>query len=228
MGRANAFEATDLRSPSSSRAMSRANAMASGVVRNRVGGISKHQSDSEQPQRDESEVRGDCGSRSWPRPVHRCSSRPSERYPLGQDYPLVARRRPGTSRFSGVGGLRSFWERLGRPRQAPDQWSAGAYHCPRCGQELPAVRPGGRAMNVPGRCGCHRLGRSSLRNAPSTDTRRTTMSPRRCSWAAPCPTPTARLGTTLPTNRPLPSADGDVETHPGSGRRGEDDGPLLR
>jgi len=30
---------------------------------------------------------------------------------------------------------------------ADEQWSAGAYHCPKCGQELPARRPGGNAMD---------------------------------------------------------------------------------
>ena len=30
---------------------------------------------------------------------------------------------------------------------ADEQWSAGAYHCPKCGQELPARRPGGNTMD---------------------------------------------------------------------------------
>ena len=73
---------------------------------------------------------------------------------------------PGRSRATGneegttpVGGcdywdvrrLRSLVGWLGRPRRSVDeQWSAGAYHCPACGQELPAVRPGGRAMHLAG------------------------------------------------------------------------------
>lgn len=50
-----------------------------------------------------------------------------------------------------MGRIRSLVEWLGSPRRTVDeQWSAGAYHCPACGQELPAVRPGGRAMNLAG------------------------------------------------------------------------------
>ena len=50
-----------------------------------------------------------------------------------------------------VGRIRSLVGWLGSPRRSVDeQWSAGAYHCPACGQELPAVRPGGGAMNVAG------------------------------------------------------------------------------
>jgi hypothetical protein len=50
-----------------------------------------------------------------------------------------------------VGRLRSLIGWLGSPRRSgDDQWSAGAYHCPACGQELPAARPGGRAMNIAG------------------------------------------------------------------------------
>jgi hypothetical protein len=40
-----------------------------------------------------------------------------------------------------------LWTWLARPARAkPEQWSKGAYHCPTCGQELPAARPGSRAM----------------------------------------------------------------------------------
>ena len=38
---------------------------------------------------------------------------------------------------------------LATPAKRPPQWSAGADHCPRCGQELPAIRPGNR-NNFPG------------------------------------------------------------------------------
>jgi hypothetical protein len=45
--------------------------------------------------------------------------------------------------------------RLGRWLWSPtktrnEQWSQGAYHCPVCGQELPARRPGGRANGIMG------------------------------------------------------------------------------
>ena len=34
------------------------------------------------------------------------------------------------------------------PRRVPDeQWAAHAYHCPKCGQELPSRRPGSMAMD---------------------------------------------------------------------------------
>lgn len=50
-----------------------------------------------------------------------------------------------------VGCIRSLVGWLGRPRRSGgEQWPAGAYHCPACGQELPAVRPGGQAMNIAG------------------------------------------------------------------------------
>ena len=41
--------------------------------------------------------------------------------------------------------LRWLWKPI-----PPDgeQWSAGAHHCPRCGQELPAFRPGNRNRGV--------------------------------------------------------------------------------
>lgn len=46
-----------------------------------------------------------------------------------------------------MGRITSVWRWLGRPaRPKPEQWSKGAYHCPKCGQELPATRPGSRAM----------------------------------------------------------------------------------
>lgn len=38
---------------------------------------------------------------------------------------------------------------LATPAKRPPQWSAGADHCPTCGQELPAIRPGNR-NNFPG------------------------------------------------------------------------------
>jgi hypothetical protein len=42
------------------------------------------------------------------------------------------------------------WRRLWRPTTGDtDQWSEGADHCPRCGQELPAVRPGNVFARVP-------------------------------------------------------------------------------
>jgi hypothetical protein len=53
-----------------------------------------------------------------------------------------------TARLLDVGRIRSLFGWLGSPRRSVDeQWSAGAYHCPACGQELPAIRPGSRAMN---------------------------------------------------------------------------------
>ncbi len=50
-----------------------------------------------------------------------------------------------------VARIRSLLGWLGSPRRSVSkQWSAGAYHCPACDQELPAVRPGGRAINIAG------------------------------------------------------------------------------
>jgi hypothetical protein len=44
-----------------------------------------------------------------------------------------------------VKALRWLWA----PTHDEQQWSAGAYHCPRCGQELPAFRPGNRNARLP-------------------------------------------------------------------------------
>ncbi len=54
-------------------------------------------------------------------------------------------------RLLDVGRIRSFASWVGSQRRSVnEQWSAGAHHCPACGQELPAVRPGGGAMNLAG------------------------------------------------------------------------------
>ncbi|MCU1468794.1 MAG: hypothetical protein JWM72_4722 [Actinomycetia bacterium] len=42
-----------------------------------------------------------------------------------------------------MGKLSNLWRWMWAPTKSDEeQWSAGAYHCPRCGQELPAFRPG--------------------------------------------------------------------------------------
>ena len=48
-----------------------------------------------------------------------------------------------------VGWVHSLVSWFGTSR-AGEKWSDGAYHCPRCGQELPALRPGARALNPMG------------------------------------------------------------------------------
>jgi hypothetical protein len=49
--------------------------------------------------------------------------------------------------IAAVGRLRRLLIWLWRPATFKnEQWSKGAYHCPKCGQELPARRPGSRAM----------------------------------------------------------------------------------
>lgn len=43
--------------------------------------------------------------------------------------------------------IAELWAWLRRPADFEgQQWSRGAYHCPKCGQELPARRPGSAAM----------------------------------------------------------------------------------
>jgi hypothetical protein len=50
---------------------------------------------------------------------------------------------------SAMGKLSKAWRSMLTPtRRDEEQWSAGAYHCPRCGQELPAFRPGNRNRGV--------------------------------------------------------------------------------
>ncbi|HTL85593.1 MAG TPA: hypothetical protein VL856_10435, partial [Acidimicrobiia bacterium] len=45
--------------------------------------------------------------------------------------------------------LANAWRWLWKPtRPDEEQWSAGARQCPRCGQELPAFRPGNRNRGV--------------------------------------------------------------------------------
>ena len=40
---------------------------------------------------------------------------------------------------------------LASPRRpAEEQWSAGTYCCPRCGQQLPGLRPGGHSVSALG------------------------------------------------------------------------------
>ena len=52
-----------------------------------------------------------------------------------------------------VSTMRAFtkaWRWLwSRTRRDEEQWSAGAFHCPRCGQELPAFRPGNMNSRLP-------------------------------------------------------------------------------
>jgi hypothetical protein len=49
-----------------------------------------------------------------------------------------------------MGKLANAWRWIWSPTKPDEeQWSAGAYHCPRCGQELPAFRPGNRNSRVP-------------------------------------------------------------------------------
>ena len=47
-----------------------------------------------------------------------------------------------------------LWGWLRRPTTIKhEQWSEGAYHCPTCGQELPATRPGNAAITGAGGMG---------------------------------------------------------------------------
>lgn len=49
-----------------------------------------------------------------------------------------------------MGRMSRAWRWLWSPvKPDEEQWSKGAYHCPRCGQELPAFRPGNRFARLP-------------------------------------------------------------------------------
>ena len=50
-----------------------------------------------------------------------------------------------------MGAVRRVLTWLASPRRlGEEQWSAGTFRCPRCGQQLPGQRSGGRSMSALG------------------------------------------------------------------------------